>query len=177
MLQKKICMVGVFGTGKTCLVQRYVHSIFSVKYLSTVGVKIDRKQVTVGSEPITLMLWDLEGRDQHHDLSPSYLRGAHGLIYVVDGTRRETFDQLQDLRGVVDRAAGSVPAVVALNKSDESDTNGVGLVDSAVALSSVSPDEADNERFPMQLAATFREAIDKGRRLRSGQRSSSGGAE
>jgi GTPase SAR1 family protein len=45
MLQKKICMVGVFGTGKTCLVQRYVHSIFSVKYLSTVGVKIDRREV------------------------------------------------------------------------------------------------------------------------------------
>lgn len=121
MLQKKICMVGVFGTGKTCLVQRYVHSIFSVKYLSTVGVKIDRKQVAVGSEPLTLMLWDLEGRDQHHDISPSYLRGAHGLIYVVDGTRRETFDQLQDLRGVVDRAAGSVPSVVALNKSDLAD--------------------------------------------------------
>ena len=97
MLQKKICMVGVFGTGKTCLVQRYVHSIFSVKYLSTVGVKIDRKQVTVGSEPLTLMLWDLEGRDQHHDISPSYLRGAHGLIYVVNGTRRETFTQLWHL--------------------------------------------------------------------------------
>ena len=43
MIQKKVCMVGVYGTGKTSLVQRYVHTMFSERYLSTVGVKIDRK--------------------------------------------------------------------------------------------------------------------------------------
>ena len=41
VIQKKICMVGVFGTGKTSLVQRFVHSLFTDKYHSTVGVKID----------------------------------------------------------------------------------------------------------------------------------------
>lgn len=121
MLQKKICMVGVFGTGKTCLVQQYVHSRFSVKYLSTVGVKIDRKQVRVGSQDVSLLLWDLEGRDQHHDINPSYLRGAHGLIYVVDGTRRETFDQVAELRELATRTLGDVPSVVALNKVDLTD--------------------------------------------------------
>ena len=85
MIQKKICMVGVAGTGKTCLVQRFVHSIFSPRYLSTVGVKIDRKPVTVAGQLVTLLLWDLEGRDDQRDVSTSYLRGAHGLIYVVDG--------------------------------------------------------------------------------------------
>src|SRR4026207_1206500 len=49
MIQKKVCMVGVFATGKTSLVQRFVHSLFSTKYHSTVGVKIDRKQVQVGT--------------------------------------------------------------------------------------------------------------------------------
>jgi GTPase SAR1 family protein len=48
MIQKKVCMVGVFGTGKTSLVQRYVHSLFSAKYHSTVGVKIDRNRCSVG---------------------------------------------------------------------------------------------------------------------------------
>ena len=50
MIQKKVCMVGVFATGKTSLVHRFVHSLFSAKYHSTVGVKIDRKQVQVGTE-------------------------------------------------------------------------------------------------------------------------------
>jgi small GTP-binding protein len=118
MIQKKICMVGVHGTGKTCLVQQYVHSIFSVKYLSTVGVKIDRKEVKSGDTDVTLMLWDLEGRDGNRDVSSSYLRGAHGVILVADGTRKDTVDQLADLRRIVTEAVGPVPSVVALNKSD-----------------------------------------------------------
>ncbi|MGE0552702.1 MAG: Rab family GTPase [Gemmatimonadales bacterium] len=118
MIQKKVCMVGVYGTGKTCLVQRFVHSIFSTRYQSTVGVKIDRKVVVVGEEPVTLLLWDLEGRDHSHDIAPSYLRGAHGLLYVVDGTRRDTLDQVFELRDLAERAAGPVPSVIALNKND-----------------------------------------------------------
>jgi small GTP-binding protein len=118
MLQKKVCMVGVYGTGKTCLVQRFVHSIFSVKYLSTVGVKIDRKEVRVGDQSVMLMLWDLEGRDDSRDISTSYVRGAHGIIYVVDGTRRETYDQIFEIRDIVTREIGEVPSLVALNKTD-----------------------------------------------------------
>jgi small GTP-binding protein len=118
MLQKKICMVGVYGTGKTCLVQRYVHSIFSARYLSTVGVKIDRKEIALDGSPVMLLLWDLEGRDHHHDVNTSYLRGAHGIIYVVDGTRRETYDQMFEIRGIVSAQLGEIPSVVAVNKID-----------------------------------------------------------
>ena len=121
MIQKKICMVGVFATGKTCLVQRYVHSIFSPRYLTTVGVKIDRKEVDVHGEPVTLLLWDLEGRDGNHDVNPSYVRGAHGLIFVVDGTRRETFDQAFEIRDAITSQVGSIPSAFALNKSDLTD--------------------------------------------------------
>lgn len=121
MLQKKICMVGVFGTGKTCLVQRYVHSIFSTKYLSTVGVKIDRREIQAKGQPVSLVLWDLEGKEATRDINPSYLRGAHGILYVVDGTRRETFDQIFEISTLVTSTLGTVPSVVALNKSDLTD--------------------------------------------------------
>src|SRR6185295_15250827 len=56
MIQKKVCMVGLFGTGKTSLVQRFVHSLFSERYLSTVGVKIDRKQVDLDGTTVALVL-------------------------------------------------------------------------------------------------------------------------
>jgi len=121
MLQKKICMVGMYGTGKTCLVQRYVHSLFSVKYLTTVGVKIDRREVQASGQPVMLMLWDLEGRDEVRNINPSYLKGAHGILYVVDGTRRDTFDKLFEIRDLVTSTIGAVPSVVALNKSDLKD--------------------------------------------------------
>ncbi len=138
MIQKKICMVGVYGTGKTCLVQQFVQSIFSEKYLSTVGVKIDRKQVKVGEEDVTLLLWDLEGRDGTRDITTSYIRGAHGIIYVADGTRRETVDQLGEIRSLVTDSLGDIPSIIALNTVDlesewkltpdeEKDAGGAGL--------------------------------------------------
>jgi small GTP-binding protein len=118
MIQKKVCMVGLYGTGKTSLVQRFVHSLFSERYLSTVGVKIDRKPIQVDGADLTLVLWDLAGRDGHEDITTSYLRGSHAILYVADGTRRETCDQLPELRALVREAAGEVPEVLALNKSD-----------------------------------------------------------
>jgi small GTP-binding protein len=121
VIQKKICMVGVFGTGKTCMVQRYVHSMFSTRYLSTVGVKIDKKPVQVGDQAVTLMLWDLEGRDATIDVNPNYIRGAHGLIYVADGTRKDTVEQGLALREMVSRSLGPIPSVMAFNKSDLAD--------------------------------------------------------
>jgi small GTP-binding protein len=121
MIQKKVCMVGVFGTGKTSLVQRFVHSMFSERYLSTVGVKIDRKPIQIDGTDLTLVLWDLAGRDGHEDITTSYLRGSHAVLYVADGTRRETCDQLPELRALVREAAGEVPEVLALNKSDLKD--------------------------------------------------------
>ncbi|MFI5311522.1 MAG: Rab family GTPase [Gemmatimonadales bacterium] len=118
MIQKKVCMVGVFGTGKTSLVQRFIYTKFSEKYHSTVGVKIDRKVVQVDGTEVTMVLWDLAGRDPTEDVGASYLRGAHGVIYVADGTRKDTCDQVADLQRVATAAAGSVPGVIALNKCD-----------------------------------------------------------
>jgi small GTP-binding protein len=114
-------MVGVFATGKTSLVQKFVFSKFSEKYHSTVGVKIDRKRVEVSGETVNLVLWDLAGRDGVEDVQTSYLRGASGILYVVDGTRRETFEQVFELRRIAEEAIGEVPSIVALNKCDLED--------------------------------------------------------
>ena len=62
-LQKKICMLGAFSVGKTSLVKRFVQSIFSEAYLTTVGVKIDKKTVELDDRSVTLILWDLAGED------------------------------------------------------------------------------------------------------------------
>jgi hypothetical protein len=53
MIQEKICMVGTSGVGKTSLVAKFIHSMFSDKYLTTVGVKIDKKTLAVIMAGIT----------------------------------------------------------------------------------------------------------------------------
>jgi len=118
MIQKKICMVGSFAVGKTSLVSRFVHSIFSDKYLTTVGVKIDKKVVTVSSRELMLMLWDLAGKDDYQELRPSYVRGAAGYLLVADGTRAFTLDVALQLQKDVESFIGKTPFVLVLNKTD-----------------------------------------------------------
>jgi small GTP-binding protein len=122
MIQKKICMVGAFGVGKTSLVARYVYSIFSEKYQTTVGVKIDKKQVVIDGQDVTLMLWDLAGEDALTQVKPAHLRGSSGYLLVVDGTRRNTLDTAVSLQQRAQEAAGDVPFLLILNKADIKDT-------------------------------------------------------
>ena len=85
-------MLGGFAVGKTSLVRRLVSGIFSEKYLTTVGVKIDQKTVTVQGKELLLVLWDLYGDDDYQKVRASYLQGSSGYILVIDGTRKETVD-------------------------------------------------------------------------------------
>jgi small GTP-binding protein len=117
-LKKKICLIGAFAVGKTSLVRQYVDSLFSEKYLSTVGVKIDKKQMVVHGRAVDLIIWDLHGEDEFQSVRMSYLRGASGCIYVADGTRRTTLDTALNLRQRVEAAIGPTPAILALNKCD-----------------------------------------------------------
>jgi small GTP-binding protein len=118
MLKKKICMVGQFGVGKTSLVRRFVDSIFDDRYLSTVGVKIDRKDVVVGSASVTLMLWDLAGEDDVAQLNTSHLRGASGYILVADGCRATSLAKAIELQQRITEQLGPLPFVLVLNKID-----------------------------------------------------------
>ena len=117
-LQKKICMVGGFSVGKTSLVKRYVSSIFSETYLTTVGVKIDKKNVELSDRVVSLILWDLAGEDDIASLRMSYLRGSAGYMLVADGTRPSTLDVALSLRERVETDCGPLPFALLLNKSD-----------------------------------------------------------
>ena len=118
MISKKICMLGSFAVGKTALVQQYVHSIFSDRYLSTVGVKISKKDLRLDGQDLSLVLWDLEGRDIYAEVNISYMRGAMGFFVVADGTRRETLDIAIDLRAKALEMSGPVPYRLLVNKAD-----------------------------------------------------------
>ncbi|RUU39340.1 GTP-binding protein [Mesorhizobium sp. M6A.T.Ca.TU.002.02.2.1] len=121
MLQKKICMLGGFAVGKTSLVRRFVQSIFSETYLTTVGVKIDKKSVAFPDKTVDLILWDLAGEDDIGSFRVSYVRGASGLVLVVDGTRAATLAVALTLRERAEAEFGAMPFVLLFNKSDLAD--------------------------------------------------------
>ena len=111
-------MVGSFSVGKTSLVARFVESVFSEKYLTSVGVKVDKKVVSCSGQEVKLMLWDLAGKDEFQDLPSAHLRGMAGYLLVVDSTRRSTLEVAKQLRQRIESEFGSLPHQVLLNKVD-----------------------------------------------------------
>jgi small GTP-binding protein len=126
MLQKKVCMLGTFAVGKTSLVRRFVDSIYSDEYHTTIGVKIDKKVICANEREMTLVLWDIYGRDDFQSLRMEYLRGMSGYLLVADGTRRNTVQEALSIAQEVEKAFAKVPFICLLNKADLQDEWEVG---------------------------------------------------
>lgn len=122
MIKKKVCMLGSFAVGKTSLVQQYVNSIFSEKYLTSIGVKIDQKSLVYNNADITLLLWDIHGEDEFQKIPASYLKGSSGYFLIMDGTRINTLSIIEDIKKMADEVIGTdKPFIVLVNKVDLSD--------------------------------------------------------
>ncbi|MRG93061.1 Rab family GTPase [Polyangium spumosum] len=116
--KRKVCLLGATGVGKTSLLMRFVRSIFSDQYQTTIGTKIESKQVVVDDHRVVLVLWDLSGEDEFQRVRLSYLRGAAGYLLVADGTRRATVETALALHQAAAEIVGDVPRVLVLNKAD-----------------------------------------------------------
>lgn len=117
MYQHKICLLGASSVGKTSLVKQFVEGIFNEKYLTTIGVKIDKKVVSIDDTQVQFMLWDIEGNDRYNTFKERYLRGASAFIIVVDQTRISSLMEGLDIHTLA-RKFTNCPAILAINKHD-----------------------------------------------------------
>ena len=55
-------MIGDLGVGKTSIIKRYVHQIFSQHYRATIGVDFALKVMNMDDNTVVrLQLWDIAG--------------------------------------------------------------------------------------------------------------------
>lgn len=120
VISKKICLIGDFSVGKTSLVRRFIEDKFSDRYLTTVGVKISRKLVTVShsEQQVNLVVWDIEGHTRLKSIPLNYLQGAHGAIIVGDLTRTDTLKHLAQHLELFCEINPQSKSIIAFNKSD-----------------------------------------------------------
>jgi hypothetical protein len=117
----KVSMLGAYAVGKTSLVRRFVLGGFDEKYHVTIGVKMDKKTVTVAGRACDLTIWDVAGAEEKFTVPSHYIKGSAGYLLVIDGTRADTLDRGLDLVKQIDTEVGPLPKVVLLNKSDLTD--------------------------------------------------------
>jgi small GTP-binding protein len=112
-------MIGDFSVGKTSLTSRFVKNIFSEKYFSTVGVKVDAKEIQLDNHKmLKLMVWDVAGKDVFTTLDDNYLKGSSGYLLIADGTRLQTITTAIKLQQHMQSMFGDIPFCMLINKTD-----------------------------------------------------------
>ena len=121
----KVLVIGDIGTGKTSIIKRYVHNIYSTNYKSTIGVDFALKVIHWDNDTtVRLQLCDIAGQERFGNMTRAYYKEAVGAFLVFDVTRRSTFDAVtkwkQDLDSKVTllETGGPIPVVLIANKID-----------------------------------------------------------
>ncbi len=118
-ITSKICLIGDFSVGKTSLVKRYVVNEFDETYHTTVGVKIDTKEMHEHGNK--LIIWDIAGSSHLDTVKKSYLQGTSGYLLVYDTNRPATFDIAMELQQKTSDYIGDIPFILVGNKNDLAD--------------------------------------------------------
>ncbi|XP_067398655.1 ras-related protein Rab-18 [Emydura macquarii macquarii] len=90
----KILIIGESGVGKSSLLLRFTDDTFDPD--DTISVDFKVKTISVDGNKAKLAIWDTAGQERFRTLTPSYYRGAQGVILVYDVTRRDTFVKLDN---------------------------------------------------------------------------------
>ena len=125
--RKKVILTGSFGVGKTSIFRRFISNTFSEKYITTIGVKVDKRTVVVEGEEVSIILWDIAGEVKQDKVPKTYFLGASAIIYVFDLTRPSTYKNtdtdlaiLNDiLPGVLIRVVGNKEDLVTAEKVEQ----------------------------------------------------------
>ncbi|MFX0033607.1 MAG: Rab family GTPase [Candidatus Hodarchaeota archaeon] len=92
----KLCIFGDGGVGKTSLTHRYLTRIFNEDLKMTIGTDLSVKDVTVDGYNARLHIWDFAGEERYKILFPSFVKGAHGGIFMFDITRHTSLKNLDN---------------------------------------------------------------------------------
>jgi len=115
----KILLIGDSGVGKSCLLLRFADDSWTDTHISTIGVDFKIKTLNIDGKTIKLQIWDTAGQERFRTITSSYYRGAQGIILVYDCTDQESFSNVKQWMGEIDRyACENVNKLLVGNKTD-----------------------------------------------------------
>lgn len=114
----KILLLGEPFTGKTSIVQRFIHSRFTKEYLHTIGVEPYVKYGKVKGKNIAWTIFDVAGSQRFNAMRSMFYRGAKGTFIVFDLSRMETFEKVGEWLDDVKQTAPNQIFILIGNKDD-----------------------------------------------------------
>ena len=119
LIKLKLIVVGNQGTGKSCILNRFVNETFDENYQATIGLDFQSKNVTIHDQDVRLILYDTAGQEKFRSLIPMYIREAQIILLIYDISDKDSFDSIPRwIQEVLD--VKNTDAVFALigNKND-----------------------------------------------------------
>lgn len=95
-LRVRIVIAGTEAAGKSCIIKRYCEKRFVAKYLPTVGIDYGATRIFVDKREVSVHIFDTSGLPIFTEVRNEFYKDAHGLLLVMDVTKRESFDSLAD---------------------------------------------------------------------------------
>jgi small GTP-binding protein len=120
----KLILTGDHQVGKTSLIRRFVENSFKEDYISTMGVQISKKTISMTEDTrMNFIIWDIGG--QSFQIVPYRARfydGANAAFIVIDRSRDGNLKSVEkwynDIKNSIPK---SIPIVIVGNKSDLTD--------------------------------------------------------
>ena len=136
-ISKKVILLGKFGVGKTSLIKKWVYQKFNEEYLTTIGVKVDKKQINIHGLTLTMLIWDIAGPTPNQKIPQSYMMGSHGVLLVFDLSRPSSYEDLLDEMAAVRDYLPEVPIQPVGNKLDLLAKSSIRDVEESLPLENV----------------------------------------
>ena len=115
----KVLLIGNSDVGKSSLILRYVDQIWNDVFVPTIGVDFKVKSLQIDNKRVKMQIWDPAGQERFRNVISSYFKGAHGILLIYDITARDSFKELENWLGEVERnATPQVLKILIGNKCD-----------------------------------------------------------
>lgn len=120
VINLKVTFVGDTGSGKTCLISRYISDSFNPDQDPTIGASYFSKIVTVKDKVLRLSIWDTAGQERFDSISSLYCRNSNAIILVCDVRSVDSIGALDKWynRAIKENRSEDVPVLIAVNKFD-----------------------------------------------------------
>ena len=114
----KILILGDSSVGKTTLLLKYVDGYFPTIYVATIGVEFKVKKINVNGIDLNLQIWDTAGQERFRGVTRNFMKGADGIIYAYDITKKSSFDSLKNWIIQSEESTVGFKKIIIGNKTD-----------------------------------------------------------
>ena len=115
----KVLLLGNSDVGKSSIILRYVDQTWSDIFVPTIGVDFKVKTLEIDKKNVKMQIWDTAGQERFRTVVSSYFKGSHGIFIIYDITNRESFKNLENWLGEIEKnASEKVLKILIGNKCD-----------------------------------------------------------